>query len=288
MLVGHVAQIWRYPVKSMGGESIESALLGPQGIPGDRSWAVIDSGKGEICSAKRWPELLNYRAGLNGEEPAPGSFGKDLPTVSITCPDGTVIDSGDEGAGDKLREQLQRPAGLTPLAPPSDLEHYKLASKRTEESMIVEMGLLPGEPMPDFSASMSTVLESLAENVTPPGTYFDAYPLHLMSGNSLRFLTEQGGVGAVVERYRPNLLVEALEAEPGMAENEWVGHSLSIGDARLRIDSRTVRCSMPAREQQWCKLPAEPDMARAMVEHCDRHLGVNVLVEKNTGSHSWP
>ena len=134
--------------------------------------------------------------------------------------------------------------------------------------------------MPDFSASMSEVLQSLAENVTPPGTYFDAFPLHLLSTNSLSYLAAAGGVGAVVERYRPNLLVEPLQTQERMTENDWVGKCLQIGDAIIRINSRTVRCSMPAREQHWCKLPAEPGLTRAMVDHCDRHLGVNVLVEQ--------
>jgi len=286
MLVGHVAQIWRYPVKSMGGETVDSALLGLQGIPGDRCWAVIDSEVGEIRGAKRWPELLNYRASLDGVEPTPGSFGQDLPGVSITCPDGEIINSNDGNADELIERQLQRPARLAPLAPPSEPDHYRLASQRTEESMAVEMGLMPGEAMPDFSATMSEVLESLAENVTPPGTYFDAFPLHLVSSNSLHYLSREGNVGAVVERYRPNLLVEPLQAELRMTENDWVGKCLRIGDAVLRINSRTVRCSMPSREQQWCKLPAEPGMARAMVDHCERHLGVNILVEQAATIHS--
>ena len=53
-----------------------------------------------------------------------------------------------------------------------------------------------------------------------------------------------------------------------------------FGEAILHIHSRTVRCSMPSREQQWCGIKTETKMARAMVEHCDRHLGVNVMVEK--------
>ena len=65
-----------------------------------------------------------------------------------------------------------------------------------------------------------------------------------------------------------------------MTENDWVGCSLRIGEAVLDINSRTVRCSMPAREQSWCQLSAEPGMARAMVDHCQRHLGVNVLVRQ--------
>jgi uncharacterized protein len=32
----HVAGLWRYPVKSLAGESLTVATLTPEGIPGDR------------------------------------------------------------------------------------------------------------------------------------------------------------------------------------------------------------------------------------------------------------
>jgi len=108
----------------------------------------------------------------------------------------------------------------------------------------------------------------------------DAYPLHMMTTNSLKFLSEQGGVEAVTERYRPNLLIQPSEALAELTENGWLAHRLQIGEAILHIHSRTVRCSMPSREQKWCGIKAEKTMARAMVDHCERHLGVNVMVER--------
>ena len=41
--VGRVAEIWRYPVKSMGGEPLEEVELGEEGIPGDRVVQVRDA-----------------------------------------------------------------------------------------------------------------------------------------------------------------------------------------------------------------------------------------------------
>ena len=120
----------------------------------------------------------------------------------------------------------------------------------------------------------------LSDCVTPPGTYVDAYPLHMMTTNSLQYLTEQGNVAAVKERFRPNLLIEPSQQSAQMTENDWVGHRLQVGEVVLRVHNRTVRCSMPSRQQQWCDVKAEPKMARAMVDHCDRHLGVYVMVEK--------
>jgi uncharacterized protein YcbX len=57
----HVSEIWRYPVKSMGGERLEQAVLGPLGIPWDRELVVVDD-SGRIVSSRTRPQLLRMRA----------------------------------------------------------------------------------------------------------------------------------------------------------------------------------------------------------------------------------
>ena len=37
-----VAEIWRYPVKSMAGERLESCEVAETGLDGDRRWALVD------------------------------------------------------------------------------------------------------------------------------------------------------------------------------------------------------------------------------------------------------
>jgi uncharacterized protein YcbX len=61
-----ISELWRYPVKSMAGERLESAWLGPDGIPGDRVLYVVD-GRGEILSARTKPRLLAHRATLGDD-----------------------------------------------------------------------------------------------------------------------------------------------------------------------------------------------------------------------------
>lgn len=56
-----VAELWRYPVKSMAGERLDETSVGIDGIPGDRRLDVVDS-RGEILSARTRPLLLGHRA----------------------------------------------------------------------------------------------------------------------------------------------------------------------------------------------------------------------------------
>jgi MOSC domain-containing protein len=65
----HLAELWRYPVKSMAGERLPEARLGPEGVPGDRLVYVVD-GRGAILSARSRPRLLGHRATI-GEDGEP-------------------------------------------------------------------------------------------------------------------------------------------------------------------------------------------------------------------------
>ncbi|HEY7040309.1 MAG TPA: MOSC N-terminal beta barrel domain-containing protein [Methylomirabilota bacterium] len=59
----HIAELWRYPVKSMAGERLESVQVGPDGFLGDRVVHVSGPG-GRIISARTHPRLLGLRASL--------------------------------------------------------------------------------------------------------------------------------------------------------------------------------------------------------------------------------
>jgi uncharacterized protein YcbX len=57
----HVAEIWRYPVKSMAGERLAPATVSANGIEGDRVVQVY-AGQGRIATARTWPDLLGLHA----------------------------------------------------------------------------------------------------------------------------------------------------------------------------------------------------------------------------------
>ena len=59
----HIAQIWRYPVKSMAGEQLQSALLTPLGIAGDRV-VHVENGRGRFVTSRTHPRLLGHHASL--------------------------------------------------------------------------------------------------------------------------------------------------------------------------------------------------------------------------------
>lgn len=77
--IGHIAAIFRYPVKSMRGEPLESAMLGWHGIEGDRRLAlrrIGDRGSFPWLTASKLPDLVLFTP-VRREEP---SASGDLPT----------------------------------------------------------------------------------------------------------------------------------------------------------------------------------------------------------------
>jgi len=113
-----VQQIWRFPVKSMQGERLTEAMIGPAGIEGDRGWALLDVESGKHLTARRSPELLFASARLAGPTVADG--------VRITLPNGTETDSDHT-----LSDWLGRPVRLQ--AASDDVEgHFETQADETE------------------------------------------------------------------------------------------------------------------------------------------------------------
>ena len=83
MPLATVKQIRRYPVKSMGGEVLESVQLTAAGLVGDRAWAIRDEVRGQIVGAKKLPGLMNFKARYTQPPAASGSS-----PAEITFPDG--------------------------------------------------------------------------------------------------------------------------------------------------------------------------------------------------------
>ena len=272
MRVGTVIEIWRYPVKSMGGEQLDRCALGERGLPGDRGWALRDEVAGEIRGAKKFPQLLRCAARYV-EEPRGGQ----VPAAEITLPDATRLRSDDPQAGTRLSDLVGKPVTLWPLRPKEDLAHYRRAQP-DDPDMLSELrsifGRLEDEPLPD----LSVFPQELFEFTSLPGTYFDALPLHLLTTATLRDLGRLN-LSARFDRrrFRPNLLIEPEPGTAGQPELDWCGHPLRVGKATVSIEMPVVRCSMTIQPQ--ADLPQDASVLRTIVRHSNQNVGVyaNVL-----------
>ena len=80
-----VTQLWRFPVKSMGGSTVQTIRVDRRGAHADRLWAVRDIEKGVTASARRVPVLLGCAARYV-TEPGPDAGPGNVPSVVVTFP----------------------------------------------------------------------------------------------------------------------------------------------------------------------------------------------------------
>jgi hypothetical protein len=270
-IVGTVRELWRYPVKSMGGECLEQVTLGAGGIPGDRGWAVRDEAAGEIRGGKKLPQLMQCSARYL-REPDGGA----IPPAEITLPDGAVVACDAADVASRLSDLLGRTVTLWPLQSAENREHYRRGLP-DKPDMIEELrdifGRMPDEPLPD----LSVFSPELFEFTSPLGTYFDAFPIHVLTTASLGTLAHDAPPERFDRRrFRPNVLVESAAGELSLEEAGWSGKSLRIGQAVVQVHMPTARCSMTVQAQPG--LPKDPLVLRAIVRDADQNLGVYATV----------
>lgn len=273
MPIARVQSIFRYPIKSLGGESLAHSDLALRGLPGDRGWAVRDEVRGGIRGGKKLPGLMRLRARATGPALPSGS----LP-AEIELPDGSVARTSDPDVAERISAAIDHPVTLWPLLPADARDHYRRGAP-THAEPIEELreifGRTRDEPLPD----LSKLPRELFEYESPPGTYFDAYPLLVMTRASLETLARRVSACRFdVRRFRPNLLLEATRAGVEFPERDWIGARLAIGSAVIRIEAECPRCVMTT--HGFDDLPRDPGIMRALVREAGGSLGVYASVNE--------
>lgn len=219
---GTVVSMWRYPVKSMLGEELNSSYVTERGLIGDRAYALIDQETGKVASAKnprKWGKLFDFRAAFIDRP----QVVENIPPVRITFPDGTHIFSNQDDIDYILSNVLGRDVRLmrASLEKPSYEEYW-----------------------PDIEGLAQR--EKVTDEAMPPQTFFDIAVIHLLTTSTINRLRELYPDGRFeVRRFRPNIVVESTYGEKNFIENLWVGKKLTIGeDIVLRVTGPCTRCVM--------------------------------------------
>lgn len=271
MRVGTVAEIYRYPVKSMGGERLSALAVAEDGLRGDRAWAARDEERGGIEGARKLPSLLSCTARYPEKVPESGP----LPVPEIELPDGTRLRADDPEAASRLSEAAGRVLTLWPRHPAEDEAHYRRGAADHDdlETELREIfARLPDEPLPDLGQFPREGLLF----ATIPGTYYDAYPLFLLTNASLKSLrAARPSSDFDARRFRPNLLFDTVETG-GFPENTWVGKRVRVGEAVFEVPMECPRCVMTT--HAFADLPKDPGIMRALVKENGGNVGVYASV----------
>ncbi|MYW92511.1 MOSC domain-containing protein [Amycolatopsis rubida] len=243
-----VAELWRYPVKSMGGEQVPELVLG-HGVAGDRAFAVVAVATGRVLTAKRVPQLLDATARWLGGE------------AEIALPGGPAVRTDDPDAEAVLSRWLGQPVRLErPVGRAVAVEEYQ------------------GDP--DGSAELATF-------DLPAWGFVDDSPVHLLSRDSLRAAKSwHPGGDWDLRRFRPNIVLAPGPAAdpaadpaavPAARSGEGaVGDELRIGHAVLEVTGLCQRCVMVSQPQRG--LPKDREVLRSIIRETGAMFGTYAAV----------
>lgn len=254
--VGSVASLWRYPVKSMIGEELNSSHVTELGLLGDRAYALVDEVTGKVASAKnprKWGRLFDFRASYLDSP----QVGKKIPAVRITLPDDSTTTADQPGVDDLLSKALDASVRLVPA---SSLE------KSGYE-----------EYWPDIEGLANR--DRVTDELMPPRTFFDVATVHVLTTatiDRLRELYPEGRFEA--RRFRPNIVVEPSSSVKDFVEEGWIHRTLHVGeDVRLRVTGPCTRCVMTTLAQG--DLPRDLGILRTAAHYNQVKVGVYATVE---------
>ncbi|WP_137929089.1 MOSC domain-containing protein [Mesorhizobium comanense] len=213
-----VVEIYRYPVKSLRGHAVPSAEIETMGMEGDRRWMVVDK-DGQFLTIRQIPAmttidvehlgtgivLKHAKHGSHIVE-APGR-GAALRNVKI-WKDIVAARAADPAAGAYLSAILGRPV---------DLVYFDDPTNRPVD--------------PEFGQ---------------PGDYVsfaDGFPLLVTTTGSLDHLNSHLASPVEMARFRPNIVLDAMDAWP---EDSW--KTIRVGPVFMRIAKPCARCVITTRD----------------------------------------
>jgi len=212
--IGTVESLWRYPVKSMAGETLDEAFVGFAGVYGDRLYA-FKSSLGDVVfpyfTGREQAQMLRFRPRFR--EPAraakPGCWAealKESPSLNPCFDDPDGLD-------------------LEILAPDGAV-------------FAVDDPALPGRLTAGVAEAHDLTLLRSERALT------DCRPLSLISLQTVAQLAAELGQEVDPRRFRANLYLDLADAA-GFAEDEFVGGSFKIGEqVRIAVVDRDPRCKM--------------------------------------------
>ncbi|SHF03254.1 hypothetical protein SAMN02745148_01657 [Modicisalibacter ilicicola DSM 19980] len=206
----HLSALYRYPVKSTAGEALERALVGEEGLEGDRRF-MLARPDGVFLTARTHPQLVTIR----------GQFHDD---------------------GIVLHHPALEPLALNyaqfetaPFATQVWNDGFRALTTTPEADRWCEQAL--GEPARFLwlGERSPRYRQAIGKRVS----FADGYPLMLIGEASLADLNERASDEHVMAQFRPNLVVTGSLA---FAEDGW--HLLRIGEVELAVRKPCTRCAM--------------------------------------------
>jgi len=249
----HLSGLYRYPLKSAAGESLQETRLDALGVLGDRRWMVVDAESGRFLTQRLLAQMTQLRARWQGAEQlllsAPG-----MPDLLVAVP-------GPQAAlrGVTIwRDSLQVPDA-------GDTAALWLSQWLGRACRLVQV--------PEARArQVDTGYAEPGEKVA----FADGFPLLLIGQASLDDLSARVGRPLEMLRFRPNLVVAGSAP---YAEDGWT--RIRIGELEFRVVKGCSRCIMTTLDPQTGERSADREPLSTLKGYRERegevYFGQNLI-----------
>lgn len=246
--IGVIESIWRYPVKSMRGETLNEIFVSFAGLMGDRLYGIVN---GDGNPAFPWYTILDYEE-LLLYQPRYKNHSATLQPKNLAA----------------AREM---PPGINPLYP--DKQQFGVEVETPDGNVYS----LENDDFLEHLKSL-TGSENLSLHFTQR-SQFDCRPLSIFSVQMRDLLAEELSMNIDKRQFRANFYVKWNDDKPAY-ENDLVGHRLKIGN-RLEINilERDPRCKVITVNPDTAAV--NPKLIKHIAQYHDGYAGVYgaVLVE---------
>lgn len=265
-----VRALHRFAVKGLERDELPSVLLSAnEGFPSDRRWALrFDDAKPFDATQPEWLHKSNFLCAFTATELLAGfvtTFDDATATLHVwrrssthdlryATPEGVALD--DELDDAVLSARLDEEQGRAAAA-----SFFSDACGRTCSVV---------------TAGAAHQFGNTGSGLKASG---DIRTVHLVNENTVAALSEACGVALHPDRFRPNLIVGG--ELPAWEEFSWVGREVRLGEATLRVISRTVRCEGVNADARHGSGEADLDIPGLLTTHFPEHgpyLGVYAQV----------
>lgn len=213
-----VAQLFRYPVKSLGGQSMTVLQPAARGFVDDRRWMFIEA-SGRFISRRTQPQLAHFEARITGDT---------LEFMRIA--DGQIV-----GAVAGARQGVRR----REVTVWDDTFAATLLEAPTVKTIAETLGIA-GAQLVYMDVADNRPVDPAYAHPEESVSFADGFPYLITNTASLAQIAEQlGNPGLDVRRFRPNIVVAH---DVPFAEDSW--EKLEIGQHQFRLPKPCARCVM--------------------------------------------
>jgi uncharacterized protein YcbX len=230
-----------YPIKSSAGVDVAQALVVETGLEFDRTWMVVDE-QWRFVTQRNHPRLQLVSTRLRQDD------------LVLRAPGMLALHLALNAAEQPCRVQV-----WDDEVPAYDMG--ALAAQWFSKFIGTGLRLVRFDPDARRLASPVWTGEIAAETTFP-----DGYPLLVAGAASLaelnRRLAARGADAVTLERFRPNLVIDGLEAHEEDHVDE-LQFDTDDGPVRLRLVKPCTRCAVPNVDPRTAEVGAEPNATLA-------------------------